>query len=127
MVKLLDFYNGMAATSINSGSTCLFWLDVWNNHILSLQLPQLFSFAKDQTITIQQVCQARNLYDLFNLPRLEKAFQQYQQLVLVLNDLHLQATLDQWTNIWGSSIFTLKKVYDHLIGSPQVHSVFRWL
>jgi len=35
------------------GTTCFFWLYTWNNRLLSTQFPELFSFAKNQHMTVQ--------------------------------------------------------------------------
>jgi hypothetical protein len=50
--KFLDSFKGMAFVTISDGSTCFFWSDVWNNNLLSHQMPELFSFAKDVDISV---------------------------------------------------------------------------
>jgi hypothetical protein len=52
-LKLLDLFKGLAAALVHSGDSCFFWLDMWNNLLLSHLFLQLFSYAKDQTITVQ--------------------------------------------------------------------------
>jgi len=126
-LKLLDQFKGMAPALVHSGSSCLFWLDVWNNHLFSHHFPHLFSFVRNQKPTVLQVVHTSNPLDLFHLPLSDEAYHEFQDLLLVLNDFHLQTEPDQWIYIWGSPIFSPKKTYKHLTGSPQVHPVFRWL
>jgi hypothetical protein len=126
-LKLLYQFKGVGSALVRNGSSCFFWLDVWDSHLLSHHFPHLFSFVRDQKLTVQQVAQTSNVLDLFYLPLSDEAYQQFQELLQLLNDLHLQAEPDQWTYIWGSSGFSPKKAYMHLTGSPQVHPVFRWL
>jgi len=52
-LSLLDTYKGMALAIVRDGKSTKFWLDVWDDQYLSAQWPQLFSFAKNQNITIQ--------------------------------------------------------------------------
>lgn len=72
-------------------------------------------------------CQIADLSDPFHLPLSKEAFQQYQQLVQIISGLQLHDCSDQWLYICGSPVFSSKKAYSHLIGSSQVHPVFRWL
>lgn len=126
-LKLLDLFKGLVVALVHSGDSCFFWLDMWNNLLLSHLFLQLFSYVKDQTITVQQFCQTENMLSLFHLPLSEEAFQQYHDLGLIINGLQLQQKPDQWTYIWGSALFSSSKVYKHLYGSIQAHPAFRWL
>lgn len=100
---------------------------MWNNLLLSHLFPQLCSYAKDPNITVQRACQTENLLSLFHLPLPEEAFQQYQDLGLIINDLQLEQAPDQWIYIWGSALFSSRKIYKHLSGSHQAHPAFRCL
>lgn len=111
------------ATVVN-GSSCLFWLDTWNGLSLSTQMPELFSYAKDSFITVKQFCQTPITHDLFYLPLSEEAYQQYTQLLDIVDSLSLQDGFDLWTYIWNSNIFTSKKAYRHLSGTIHVHPAF---
>lgn len=39
IMKLLNQFKGLAQANVVSGSSCFFWLDVWDNNILSVQYP----------------------------------------------------------------------------------------
>jgi hypothetical protein len=62
---------------IQNGTTYLFWLDLWNDQILSHVFPHLFSFVKDQRLMVLPVAQTTNLSEIFHLPLSEEAFQQF--------------------------------------------------
>lgn len=72
--KLLPAFKGMAMANVGNGSSCFFLLDTWNGLSLSTSLPELFSFAKNRHITIQQVYQTAHFHDLFHLPYLKRPF-----------------------------------------------------
>lgn len=42
-------------------------------------------------------------------------------------NLHLASESDKWQYIWGSHIFSSRKAYKALIGTSQVHAVYKWL
>jgi hypothetical protein len=65
--------------------------------------------------------------DLFQLPLSEEAFEEYCVLEILLQSLQVNHNSDQWKYIWGNGNFTVKKAYNHLIGSTHTHPAFRWL
>jgi hypothetical protein len=58
-LKLLNLFKGLAAALVHNGASCFFWLDVWNNQLPSHLFSHLFSYAKDQNITVQQSVKLR--------------------------------------------------------------------
>lgn len=66
----------------------------------------------------------QDLLDHFYLPHSKEAFFQYLEVSQLVSNLHLHDFSDLWSYIWGSAIFSTKKAYAHLSGSPQVHSIF---
>lgn len=124
---MLDKFKGLAQCLVVSGSSCFFWLDVWDNHILNVEFPHLFSFLKNQSTSVKQMAQSQDFSEHFHLPLSEEAFVQFQQASQLLSNLQIQDGADTWSYIWGSSIFSTKKAYIHLTGAPQVHPIFSWL
>ena len=108
-------------------STWFFWNDLCNGRLLSVQFPELCSFAKDINTSVHSVFNSEDITDLFHLPLSSHAFSQYQQLVSILQDVTVQMGNDTWTYIWGSSIFTSSKAYLHLTGTRNVHLAYKWL
>jgi hypothetical protein len=58
----------MAQVSINNGTTCMLWDDLWEGEVPSQMFPELFSFAKDKHLTFAQATNQSPLHSLFNLP-----------------------------------------------------------
>jgi hypothetical protein len=107
--------------------TCFLWLDLWNNSVPRHDFPEIFSFAKNQNITLLKAKGALNVSDLFNLPMSELAFNQLLELANRLHALPNEDDDDIWTYIWGSPYFASMKAYKHLLGYRFVHPCFSWL
>jgi hypothetical protein len=105
----------------------LFPLDLWSGEILENSMPQLFSYAKNKNISLQQACQAQPFQDLFHLPMSVKGYQQFQALKLEIQALQLVQEPDSWIYIWNTNIFSSKKAYAHLSGRQQTHRAYTWL
>jgi hypothetical protein len=59
-----------------NGATTLAWQDQWNGRILKFSFPELYSFIKNQNLTLEQTLQS-NLGDLFHLPLSQQAYDQF--------------------------------------------------
>ena len=94
---------------------CSFWLDVWNGFFLQEKLPRLFTFAKDQKISVAAFLSTPDMSTLFHLPLSEQAYQEFQELQEIIQSVQMtQTDKDQWHYIWGSSKYTSKSFYNHL-------------
>jgi hypothetical protein len=58
----------------------MFWMDVWNKHLLQTKFLRLFSFAKNKTISVAQFLTNNTLEQQFHLPLSVQAFQEYHDL-----------------------------------------------
>jgi hypothetical protein len=90
-------------------------------------MPELYSFAKKPDISLKNASSASSIVSLFNLPLSIEAFQQFQQIENIFQNLQLDGVKDVWLYIWGSSIFTSKRAYRHLIGTCSAHPIFKWI
>jgi hypothetical protein len=52
ILKLVNFFQGIANCKIGDGSTVLFWSDIWNDQLLEQKNSRLFSYAKNQRISV---------------------------------------------------------------------------
>jgi hypothetical protein len=127
ILKQLDIYKGIARVECGKGDTILFWHDLWNNQVLKLSFPQLHSFAKNDSITLRSVLQTENFEDLFNLMLSEVAYEQFCELIIFLQGLHVSEKNGRWSYIWGNGTYTMSKTYDHLRGHEYVHPTFKWI
>jgi hypothetical protein len=90
VMKLVDLFRGIASCRIGDGSTVLFWVDVWNNHLLHSEFPMLFSFAKNKKISVAQFLLNNNIEQQFHLPLSVQAFQEYRIFSCLYNKFKLQ-------------------------------------
>jgi hypothetical protein len=59
--------------------------------------PELFSFYKDPFASVQKVKSAVLPITFFHLPLYTEAYEQFQQLDIMIQSIHLQQAPDQWT------------------------------
>jgi hypothetical protein len=127
MLKLLDTFKGIAQAHFGSGESILFWQDMWNGSILQHDYPQLYSFTKNNQVSLKSVLHLESLEDHFHLPLSVKAFTQFCELDIILQSLQGNNEKDTWTYIWGNGQYSAAKAYRHLLGSHHVHPSFHWL
>jgi hypothetical protein len=89
--------------------------------------PRLYSFAKNDNITLFSVREHDSMQDLFNTPLLEEAYEQYCELDIFLQSIVQTNEADKWTYIWGNENYPSKKCYNHLLGPQTVHPTIKWL
>jgi hypothetical protein len=100
-------------------------LDLWNNSVPSPNFPELFSFAKNQNVTLQKDKEMLNISDLLYLPISQVA--QLLQLANLIQTVPRGDEYDIWTYIWGAPFFASMKAYKHLLGYRFVHPYYTWL
>jgi hypothetical protein len=99
VLKLLNTYKGITHAHLGSGDTILFWSDLWNGRILKQAYQQLFSFVINENVTIQTVMEQDDLQSLFWLSLSEEAYEQYRELNIFLQSIHLSGENDGWSYI----------------------------
>jgi hypothetical protein len=126
-LKILDKYKGMASVLVNNGKTCLLWDDLWNGKIWKLEFPELHSFAKNKSISLEKAYGSPDLHALFSLPLSVEAHEQLQNLQLELSILDINDQNDKWCYIWGSIHYSSSKAYKYLTGHSQADQIYRLL
>jgi hypothetical protein len=101
----------------------VYWKDNWKPEPLSNTLPELFSFAKNKTISVPTAFEQDQLTNLFHLPLSEVSFVQLQSLSFDLNSLSLLENNDIWRLSSNSDLFSSTKVNRKLLGTIQVQSL----
>ena len=72
-----------------------------------MQLPCLFSFARDQKISVKKVMEAEDLASLFALPLSEQAHIELQDLQNELLSVpFVDGLKDVWTLMWGAKEYS---------------------
>lgn len=118
IIKLLSIFKDMAHCTVGQGTLVFFWHDKWGPTSLKLQFPHLFSFAKDELLSIKEATDSITFQDLFHLPLSNLAFSQFHQARICLEQVNLRDNVDQWKYIWNSTIFSPSKSlqYSHQRG-----------
>jgi hypothetical protein len=97
----------------------VYWKDNWKPEPLSNTLPELFSFAKNKTISVPTAFEQDQLTNLFHLPLSEVSFVQLQSLSFDLNSLSLLENNDIWRLSSNSDLFSSTKVNRKLLGTTN--------
>jgi hypothetical protein len=124
ILKLIDQFKGMAMVSVKDGKSCFLWHDLWGGTVYSQTFPELFSFAKNQNISVHLAATETPLHVQFHLPLPPEAYAQYLQLNDIVQSIQFQQDTDVWTYIWGSPFFSSRKAYKQLIGPRHIHQSF---
>jgi hypothetical protein len=128
LLKLCDTYRGIAKCSLGDGSTFLFWYDIWNDHLLQDKLPRLFSFAKNKSISVAKFLSTVQMDELFHLPLPNEAWQEYQTLQTIIQDLQVsEGNKDCWSYLWGKTEYSSSKFYNLHYTSLQPPKPFIWI
>jgi hypothetical protein len=79
VLRLVDWFRGIAKCKVGDGSTVLFWEDIWNDHLLQQEYPRLYSFAKNKQVSVAHFLLNNGIDSQFHLPLSDQTFQEYQQ------------------------------------------------
>jgi hypothetical protein len=93
VLRLVDWFRGIAKCKVGDETTVLFWEDIWNDHLLQQKFPILYSFAKNKQVSVVQFLVNNDIDSQFHVLLSDQAFQEYQQLQQLLQ--HNQTTVDQ--------------------------------
>jgi hypothetical protein len=124
--QIVEHIQRVGTSRSRNMESVLFWQDMWDEKVLKLSYPQLFSFTSMENITLYKVLQQENLHDIFQLPLSEEAYMQYCEVNVLIKLIQENTDNDKWKYIWSNENFSTKKAYNHLIGSQGVHPAFRW-
>jgi hypothetical protein len=127
-MRLCDMFRGVATCTVGNGTSVLFWKDVWNNNHLDEAFPRLFSFAKNQDISVAEFLQNNIIEDQFHTPLSNEAFQEYQELQNLIQNLQIQEKeKDKWHYIWGTDRYSSKKFYNLPYKNIKPPPPFQWI
>jgi hypothetical protein len=108
------------------GNSILLWQDNWSNIPLKLKWPHLFSFAKNESISLKEALASPHIPELFHIPISEEALVQLNLFQALLQDLLPDAENDSWTML-GNSSLQVSKFYKRLMGDVRVMPALDWM
>jgi len=128
LLKLCDQFRGVATCTVGDGKSVLFWLDVWNNRLLKDSLPRLFSFAKNQNISVAQFLQTNTIEEQFYTPLSMEAYQEFEELQSIIQGIQVSVDRqDTWHYIWGSNKYSSKQFYNFQFRNIKPPDPFLWI
>jgi hypothetical protein len=130
-LKLCDLFRGISNCKVGDGKTVLFWHDLWNDNIRRNKFPRLFTFAKNQSISVASFLTQENLTDNFHLPLTEQANTELQQLPDEVQQIRESVIepeeKDSWSYIWGNSTYSSTKLYHYTFKNVNPPKPFLWI
>lgn len=142
IIQLADDWRGLTKCVVGSGFSVLFWEDLWLGSVISASFPRLYSFARDKQASVNEIMSLPSLADGLHLPLSEEAFQEYNDLMILLTDINLNDQPDSWIYKFNKGNYTPKSFYGlHFAAVPNhgpskliwkskcmsKHKVFAWL
>ena len=127
ILKLVPEFRQAAVPKIGSGNTIRFWFDSWNQGILKDRFPQLFSFSRQEQISVQKIKSLEDASEHFFTPLPTQAHQQFQELSALMQATQLNNTLDTWCLPWNKhkNDFSAIKMYCHMQGKEVASPLFK--
>jgi hypothetical protein len=128
VMRLSDIYRGIARCSqLGDGSTVMFWNDLWTQPGLSEQYPRLYSFARKDGISVQEIMSEEDLDAIFRLPLSMQAHEELIDLQSHLINLEYDdSSRDRWSLIWGQK-YSPQKFYKFVFSAMEAPPFFKIL
>lgn len=77
ILKLINEFKGLVLVNVLDEKSCLFWLDLWNNHVLQQSFLELASFSNSTIISVHDMKFTMPLTAHFHLPLSTEAWSIY--------------------------------------------------
>lgn len=128
VMSFVTDFRGISAASLGSGQTLLFWKDLWNGFLFYHKYPRLFSFAKDQDISVHDYLHNEDITGIFNVPLTHQASQECDSMQLDLEEVSINPdTSNSWNYIWGNSHYSSSRFYAHCFYAINSPKSFSWI
>ena len=96
VLKLLPDFKSIATPHVENGESIFYWHDNWDNQSLVVEAPELFSYAKNKSISVQRAFSIDDFSSLFQLPLSQAAFLQMQDIQQLIVNRLLSDNNDRW-------------------------------
>jgi hypothetical protein len=132
IAKLRDNYRLVAKPTVVSGTLVLFWSDDWevsgSRTPLRERFARLFSYAKDDKVSVKDMCQTEVLEDCFHLPLSTRGFDEFLQVSSWTDGIQLAADgIDEWKTSWNNGEYLPSKYYTFVHEPLSVCPVYTWI
>lgn len=109
--RLIPLFQAITSVTVGTGDSALFRKDNWSNHNLENEFPVLFSYGRNEDVTVQGFLSATDIDQNFHLPLSNQAIQEWGNLNNRLQSLQIVTESDKWSYVWNSDWYQSKKVY----------------
>jgi hypothetical protein len=103
-LKVLPTFKNLVVCTFAQGNSILLWKDKWTDVPLQEAWPHLFSFAKNDSISLKKVIAATDLSNLFYLLVSKEAMVQLNLFQAMLQELMPTNDSDSWTVLGSASV-----------------------
>lgn len=100
IIKSIPEFKSVARCSLGQGNVVLVWQDNWGENILEQRFCELYSFARNANVSVQECLEEDDEIKNFHTPLSLQACQQYQELRLIFQYKQIREPFDQWTYPW---------------------------
>uniref|UniRef100_A0A453T9S6 Reverse transcriptase zinc-binding domain-containing protein n=1 Tax=Aegilops tauschii subsp. strangulata TaxID=200361 RepID=A0A453T9S6_AEGTS len=100
--------------NIGSRDIVMFWQDNWLSGSLSVRFPELFSFSKNEFISVKSMKMTEDPIEHFHTPLSIQAYELFQQLSKIVQNTALTNAHDKWCYPWQNPEYSSIKMYHQL-------------
>lgn len=94
---------------------------------MDIRWPELFSFAVKSDLSVADMHFSTDMITLFHLPLSQVAFEQFQEMLLLVDNLVLDHLNDTWVSAGAWHGFSAIRLYNVLIDHIEIHAAFSWI
>lgn len=125
--KAIPIFRGITSCKPGRGDSILLWKDSWSDGCLSQKFACLFSYNREEDISIEKYCDLGSIGTAFFTPISPEALAEMHEL----DDLVVKADItqwraDNWVPIWGS-FFSASKFYNYCFRNIIPPTPFKWI
>ena len=117
----------LATCQVGNGHSTLFWEDNWSGQVLPEKFPRLFSYAKNQMISVHDLMSSSQILDEFHLPLSVQAFHEFNEVQGILAGVFLEDEADMWIFSSNKGVYTSNSFYRLQFSHLENHIPSCWI
>jgi hypothetical protein len=110
-LAILPTFKQLAQCDFQQGNSILLWQDAWSQQPLKDILPHVYSYCRNETISLKQALILPNIADMFQLPLSEEALAQFHLFQVLLLNLEPSQNVDSSTILGKADTLKVSSVY----------------